>query len=165
MNRIRQHTHLGWAVVAQADDVRLGRAFSPWSNPSGRADRRRGSAGSGGRGRFDSGMPPRGIGRRGQAQTQGHQGALLARSAGVLPGLSCAGRGLQELQLGSLQGPAEAFGGLFKAVSMLARIPQLGGLVDDHRNRGGADHPGSQDAVGAPLHRLASVPTSWQSIG
>jgi hypothetical protein len=54
---------------------------------------------------------------------------------------------------------------LFKALLMLGRFPQLGVLIDDQRNRGGGDLPSSLDAVGAPLHRLASVPTSWQSIG
>ena len=153
VNRIRQDAHLGWAVVAQADDLRFVQAFSALSNPSGLAARRGDSAGSGGDGGLDPGLPPRVIGRRGRAQTQGLKIIELAQSAAALPRLACAARDLQEQQLGGLQGPAEAFGGLFKPLSMLGRFPQPGRLIEDHRNRGGGDHPSSQDAVGALLHR------------
>jgi hypothetical protein len=43
--------------------------------------------------------------------------------------------------------------GLFKPMLMLGLFLQPGRLIDDHRNRGGGDHPSSQDAVGALLHR------------
>ena len=102
MNRIRQYAHLGWEVVAQADDLRLGWAFSPFPLPSGRAAPRRDSAGSGGGGGIDPGLPPRGRGRRGLAQTQGLKIAELPRSAGPLPRLAGAGRDLEEQQLGGL---------------------------------------------------------------
>jgi hypothetical protein len=77
----------------------------------------------------------------------------LAQSAAALPRRAFAPSDLQEEQLGGLQGPAEAFGGLFKPLSMLGRFLQPGRLIDDYRNRGGGDHPSSQDAVGALLHR------------
>jgi hypothetical protein len=153
VNRIRQGAHLGWAVVAQADVVRFVQAFSPLSLPSGRAARGGDRAGSGGDGGLDSGLPPWGIGRRGGVQTKGPKAAQLARSAGDLPDLARAGSDLHEQKPGGLQNPAEAFGGLFKPLSMLGRFLQPGRLIDDHRNRGGGDHPSSQDAVGALLHR------------
>ena len=157
MNRIRQHAHLGRAVVAQADGVRFGQAFSPLFIPSGRAARGGDRAGSGGDGGLDSGLPPRGIGRRGGVQTKGPKAAQLARSAGDLPDLARAGSDLHEQKLGGLQNPAEAFGGLFKAALLLDRLPYLDGLIENHRNRGGGNYPSSQDAVGAPVHRLASL--------
>ena len=138
LNRICPQAHLGLAGHALAEDLRLGRAYSAFPNPSDRLARRRDRAVSG-RGGSDPGLPD--------------------RSGDVLLGLALASCGFSNQKLGGLEGSAEQIGGGFDVASMQARLPQLGGLVDDYDNRGSCYHPSRQDAVGAPLHRLESVYT------